>query len=177
VIASVTQTHAYTKASADKIAETVNSALKSFVSGGTKNVLDGVGALVSEALTAFLGASEASEDRIKMYYVMAEDLSIVRVDLRAWYYSVKASGIKDRIEKASAFVAVKSTVDLSKIKFNTFLNLYSRQLKDSGMDETNLIKALDEAKEIYRKFHDVAGGSPLLSSSVLNVVEAPGFSS
>ena len=78
IINSVTQTHAFNSSDASKIADTVNSALKSFVKGGTTNVLDGVGKLISEALTMFLGASQASEDTTKMYFVMAEDLSIVQ---------------------------------------------------------------------------------------------------
>lgn len=179
VLNSVTQTHAYASDSAGKIGDVVTKALKSFCSGSKDEIITGVGGLISDSLNVFLGSGEASTGVLKEYYVMTEGFSIVRVDLRAWYLNVEAQSIKTKIEKATAFVAVKSAVDLAKVKFNTFLNLYQRQLASMKLDDTQISKALDEAQEIYKKFTTnrnvfIAAESPEVP---LRVAALPGHNS
>ncbi len=174
VISSMTQTHAFTSDSAGHIADTVTKALKGFCTGSKDEIINGVGSLITEALTVFLGSGSAETDTLKQYYIMTEGLSIVRVDLMAWYLSVEATGIKEKIQKASAFSATKSAVDITKIKFNTFLNIYQRQLNSMNLNESQIGEALDEAKKIYQKFQTMnlmASGEP---SSFLRIAKLPG---
>ena len=49
-------------------------------------------------------------------------------------------------------MAVKSAVDLTKIRFNTFLNLYSGQLKLMKLSDDKIQTYLTEAQSIYQKF-------------------------
>ena len=74
------------------------------------------------------------------------------------------------MERISAFVAVKSTVDLTKIDFNTFLYLYQNQLTAAHLDKNQVKQALQEAKEIYQVFY----GAGLRPQAVLHVPRAPG---
>lgn len=154
ILNSTMQTHAFTSNHSGVIGNVVSEALKSFCSGSKSEILTGVGSLISNALTAFLGGGSAQERTLKQYYVMTEGLSIIRVDLMAWSLGVEAKGIRKKVEQASAFVAVKSAVDLAKVKFNTFLALYQNQLSSMGLDQKALHVALAETKEIYRQFHD-----------------------
>ncbi|NNB94997.1 hypothetical protein HI113_13940 [Corallococcus exiguus] len=152
VLDSATETHALTSESLNAIGDTVSKSLKSFLSGSKDDILKGVGSLISDALTIFLGGGSAGMDTLKRYYVMTEGLSIVRVDLMAWFLNVEAQGLKTKVEKVSAFSVVKSAVDLSRVKFNTFLNLYSSQLTKMNMDNERIEVALAEAEKIYRRF-------------------------
>lgn len=124
------------------------------MSGGS-GVLDGVGKLISGSITGFLGKADASTGLLDVYYVMTEGLSVVRIDLKCWYLNVAAESIYKKVERVSAFLGVKSTVDLAKIDFNTFLYLYQQQLKEGGLDASRIKEALGEAKLIYKDFKEM----------------------
>lgn len=152
VLASETYTHAMTADSVAKIGDNVIKSLKKFCPGSQQAILDGVGGLITDTLTTFLGEGSASTETKKEYYVLTEGNSIVRVDLLAWYLSVESKAITDKMSKVTAFVAVKSAVDIEKIKFNTFLNLYQAQLTHTTLPEATIDVALEEARKIYNKF-------------------------
>jgi hypothetical protein len=152
ILASTRQVKAFSSESAGHIAEEVKKALTGFVSGTPEGVLDGVGTLISAALTIFLGEASASTGTISEYYVLTSKLSVVRVDLMAWYQNVTAKSIYEKMERVSAFVAIKSVVDLSKLDFSTFLFLYQQQLEAGKVPETDIKKALADARLIYKDF-------------------------
>ena len=175
VLNSETYTHAIASVSQEQIGNAVGSALKSFCSGGKEEILDGVGNLITDALTTFLGSGSASTGTKKQYYVLTEGWSVVRVDLMAWYLNVEAESIKKQIQKASAFVVVKSAVDLNQVRFNTFLNIYRSQLATMKLEDNQIDTALDEAKKIYERFHTTANFmEPLKSSPVASIAAIPG---
>ncbi|MBK1686668.1 hypothetical protein [Rubrivivax gelatinosus] len=175
VLNSETYTHAIASDSVSKIGDSVSSALKSFCSGGKDEILTGVGNLITDALTVFLGSGGASTGTKKQYYVLTEGWSVVRVDLMAWYLEVQAQSIRSTMQKASAFVVVKSAVDLSKIRFNTFLNIYRGQLASMKLKDDQINTALDEARTIYDRFQ--RSNAPAVTGphgSVLAVSSLPG---
>lgn len=153
VLNSTTQTHAYSSSKVDKIGDTVTSALKSFCGGSSGSVIDGVGQLLTGALTTFLGEGDSEDGQTREYYVLVENLAVVRVDVLAWYRTVHASSIRTHAEKVSAFVAVKSAVDLSKIGFNSFLAIYGNQLTLGGTPNREVKAELESAREVYEQFH------------------------
>ena len=177
VLNSETYTHAISSDTVAKIGDTVKSALKSFCSGGKEEILNGVGNLITDALTIFLGSGGASTGTKKQYYILTEGWSVVRVDLMAWYLEVQAQSIRNAMQKATAFVVVKSAVDLSKIRFNTFLNIYRSQLASMKLKDDQINTALDEAKNIYDRFHETHP-QPLLAehAPVLALRGMPGAS-
>ncbi|WP_331740343.1 hypothetical protein [Streptomyces cyaneofuscatus] len=152
VLDSVTETHAYSGKSSANIGDSVTRALKSFCGGSKDEIINGVGTLITDGLSTFLGDASASDTTMQRYYVMAEGFSIVRIDLCAWQFNVDAKGIQGAVEKVGAFVAVKSAVDLSKVRFNTFLNIYARQLESMQLESQALETALEEAKRVFHSF-------------------------
>lgn len=175
VLNSATYTHAITSESMGKIGESVKSALKSFCSGSEADILNGVGNLITDALEVFLGSGSASTGTKKEYYVLTEGWSVVRVDLMAWYLNVEAQSIKSKVERASAFVVVKSTVDISQIKFNTFLNIYRTQLASMKLPDDQIETALDKAQQVYDRFHKITNLKTLEGSSpVISIAKIPG---
>ncbi|WP_035803315.1 hypothetical protein [Kitasatospora mediocidica] len=154
VLESTIQTHAFTSSQVKDIGKPIAGALKSFCRGSADEIIDGVATLVTEVLADFLGGSEGSESTLHRYVVLTEEYSIIRLDLRAWQRSIESSGIRKKAEKVSAFVMVKSAVDLRKIGFNTFLYLYRGQLNAMRMDRGDIEKALERAAQIYSKFHE-----------------------
>ncbi|MEU0356792.1 hypothetical protein [Streptomyces cyaneofuscatus] len=152
VLDSVTETHAYSSKSADAIGTAVTKSLKAFCSGSQDEILGGVGSLISDGLATFLGDSSASDTTMKRYYILTEGYSIIRIDLCAWQYNVEAKGIQSIVEKVGAFVAVKSAVDMSKVKLNTFLNVYARQLATMPVDNGTVEAAIADAKRIHHEF-------------------------
>jgi hypothetical protein len=133
-----------------------------------------IGTLITDALTIFLGSGGASTATKKQYYVMTEGWSVVRVDLMAWYLEVEAQSIKNTMQKVSAYVVVKSAVDLSKVRFNTFLNIYRSQLASMKLENTQIDTALDEAKNIYDRFHKTAALANTNSAVIVSVNSFPG---
>ncbi|WP_069173613.1 hypothetical protein [Streptomyces griseus] len=171
VIDWTTETHAYSSKANTAIGDAVGKALKSFCSGSKENILSGVAGLVNDSLSVFLGNAGASDVSMKKYYVLSEGMSIVRLDILAWQLNVEAKGVQTLMEKVSAFVAVKSTVDLNAVKFNTFLNLYAHQLESMKLSDLELGAALDEATKIFNRFHPAVQQSSL---APLRVASQPG---
>ena len=154
VLKTSKHTHAYAgQSSKDAIGTTVQTALKSFVAGGKANIVSGVGDLVTTAITAFLGEASASTGEMSEYYVMTEGLSIIRVDVYGWYLNVEATTVQTKMQRVSAFVAFKSAVDIAKLDYNTFLNLYQDQLSVTGSATAEEIsKEMDDVYKIFQKF-------------------------
>lgn len=153
VLKTTKHTHAYSSTSADNISGSVNTALQSFVTGGKQSIVSGVGNLISSAITAFLGEASASTGDMQEYYVMTEGLSIVRIDVYGWYLNVQAEAIQRQMERVSAFVGFKSAVDIAKLDYNSFLNLYQDQMTLSASPTSEEIaKELDNVYKIFEKF-------------------------
>jgi hypothetical protein len=166
ILASTRQVRAYSSLDAGHIADEIKTALAGFVQGTPEGVLDGVGQLMTSALTVFLGQASASTGTVSDYYVLTAGLSVLRVDLKAWYLNVTAKSIYEKMERVSAFVAIKSVVDLSKLDFSTFLFLYQQQLYNGKVPDKDIKEAMTIAKEIYKEFEDIkresaAGAAPL----------------
>ena len=159
VLSSLSDVRAFSSSESDNIGNVVKNALSSFIKGSSKSIIGGIGSLISDTMSIFLGKSSASTGTTEEYYIAIEGLSIIRIDMKAWYLNVSSSSIKSKMERIAAVVAVKSVVDLAKIDFSTFLNLYQQQLLETGMNKQQLSEALNSAKEIYKDFKNINGDS------------------
>lgn len=164
IINSKIETRAYTSTSVDDIAKEVRQALKAFTSGTSEGVINGVTKLLGDALKLFFGEATASENTIDEYYVMTEGLSVVRVDCKAWYLNVSAKSVQEKMQLVTAVVAVKSAIDMAKIDFNTFLNLYQRQLFAGDVPAKDVAAQLEEVQEIYDLFRKYSSQRPLVEA-------------
>jgi hypothetical protein len=149
ILARHTEYRAYTSQDVTKIPGEVATAVKGFITGGNDTIVDGVASLVSTALTAILGSGSGQQQEMSSYYIIVQDYAIARYDVRAWSRNIEADGIIKRIETAMAVVAFKSSVDVTKISFNTFLMAYGGQLKAIGLDAGQVKEYLDTAYQVF----------------------------
>lgn len=155
-IDTIKETHAISTDSVE-IVKRVTDGIKKFVKPDKEqdkktNIIDGVGDMLGTAVEAFLGTGSASDDKLERMVVYLSGYGVERLDFKVWKREITGSGIKTKVSKVTAFVGVRSAVDLSKIKLNTFLILYGKQLSAMGFDESRLGEAIDTAKNILAKF-------------------------
>lgn len=93
-----------------------------------KAVQSGVKALISTALDAFIGSTEAGESEEKIYVVIPENNAFVRVDIYIWKYHMESKQLIDDKDTAVAYVLCKSVVDHSKIQIDELIYLISEAL-------------------------------------------------
>lgn len=145
------ETHAYISSNADKISDAVTGAVKGFVQGGKDNITNGVCSLVTTAITALFGSSESSDMTFEKYYVAVEGIALIRLDIMGWKRAITASSLTTKVEQVSAFVMSKSTIDIKKTDFDTFLDLYQGVvLADNPQAKT--LDVIKEAKDLFNAF-------------------------
>lgn len=164
ILANHTEYRAYVKQDAGKIAGEVTSAVKKFLSGGTGEILDGIAGLVTTGLEAIIGAGSGTQQEMKSYYIVVQKFGMVRFDVRAWSRQIEASGITSNIQTSLAIVAYKSSVNVKKLSFNSFLVLYQDQLANIGIPESDWDKYLTEAEAMFKKLGGNTGDSAALMS-------------
>ncbi len=148
----------------DDIMKGVGGALKSILTGTKDNVIGGLTDLINTGLTAILGAGEGEERMEHAYYIATDGMSIVRLDLMYWSRHISASGITKYAEKSLVCTAVKSSVDLEKLDFNSFLSAYNAQLVRCKFKDEQLLEELQNARRIY----DYLCGTPVKRSAMPN---------
>jgi hypothetical protein len=155
------ETHAISADGSRDLINKVTDGIKKFVQPSSSdaeratNIIDGIGSLLGEAVQAFLGEGSASDDKLERMVVYLSGFGVERLDFKVWKREITGSGIKDKMSKVTAFVGVRSAVDMTKIKLNTFLILYGKQLRAMGYDDSKYEEAIDAAKRILAKFHDL----------------------
>jgi len=161
-------TRAYTIEDNTKIISEATTAIKGFVSGGADNIINGIGNLLGTGINALLGSGTGVQAEREDYFVAVEGLSIIRIDVKSWMRKVEVQGLTKKIESIFAFVAVKSSVNVDKITFNTFLQAYKYQLERGNLPQDELIKEITHAKEVFNllKTSDVVSINPKLESVV-----------
>ena len=163
-----TDTRAYTTEDNSKIISEATSAIKGFVSGGAENIINGIGTLLGTGINALLGSGTGLQAEREDYFVAVEGLSIIRIDVKSWIRKVEVTVLTKKIESIFAFVAVKSSVNVDKITFNTFLQAYKYQLERGNLPQDELIKEITHAKEVFNllKTNDIALFHPRVESVV-----------
>lgn len=81
---------------------------------------------------------------------MVDGLALVRIDVKSWTCKVTVVGTLKKIESVLAFTAVKSSVDVDKISFNTFMEAYKYQLQRDAATRTER-KRPDERNQTQPK--------------------------
>ena len=148
---------------------------KSFVTGGSENVISGVGALIGAGINMLMGSGEGVQAEHSDYFIMVDGLALVRIDVKSWIRKVTVVGITQKIESVLAFTAVKSSVDVDKISFNTFMEAYKYQLQRDAahahaLNENDLMKEIKRAKEVYNLLKTDSAESTL----VFDTLKLPG---
>ena len=172
IIADTSEMRAYCKDDSTKIVGEATNAIKSFVTGGSENVISGVGALIGAGINMLMGSGEVVR-MFGLYSFMVDGLALVRIDVKSWIRKVTVVGITQKIESVLAFTAVKSSVDVDKISFNTFMEAYKYQLQRDAaheLNENDLMKEIKRAKEVYNLLKTDSAESTL----VFDTLKLPG---
>ena len=139
--------------------------MKNFIDGGSENVVNGIGELLTGGLNAILGSGTGTQSEMHSYFIVVEAFSIVRFDITAWQRRIEVTGFTSKIENAMTLTAVKSSVDVDKITFNTFLQAYNAQLKKMKFDEHELIEFIKQSKKVFELLRDDNANSNLMLKS------------
>jgi hypothetical protein len=171
------ETRAYVSADATNLVKTVTDAVKKFVAGGSENIIGGIGDLLSGGLNAILGSGTGTESELHSYFVLVEGFSILRFDVTAWQRKIEVTGITQKIQNAMTFSAVKSSVNVDKISFNTFLSAYNSQLLKMQFSPEEIKKFIIEAKEIFELLKDPSNKQEqqLITATTDNNKTEPGY--
>lgn len=154
VLDSYVETSAYMNNSPDVVQNTITTAIEKLAPGTKQDIVGGISQTLAKAIGGFLGSSSASDTTVKEVKVLAEGLSVIRLDILCWQYTVSAIGmLSQQIQSVSVLVMAKSAVDMNELGLNSFLNLYRTQLEKEVSNET-LGDAIDEVRRIYRHFQD-----------------------
>lgn len=177
ILARHKEYRAYVRSDAGKIATEVSSAIKKFISGGTDDIIDGIASLVTTGIEAIIGAGSGVQQEMSSYYIVVQDYGIARYDVRVWVRQIEATGITTQIETALASVAFKSSVDISKLTFNTFLISYGSQLQAMNFPKDKQTEYLDYAIAIYNKLRgETSAGSITNNTTSQALMAAPSSS-
>lgn len=160
---------AYIKQDAGKLSSEISAAVKKFVSGSEDNIITGIANLVTSGLEVILGAGEGVQAEMGSYYIVVQSYGIARYDIRVWTRHVEATGVTEHIENALAIVAFKSSVDVTKLSFNTFLLAYETQLAEMQFGKKEQDEYIEHAKKIYEQLRGrsdvmLASGEAVLPS-------------
>jgi hypothetical protein len=167
VLAKQAFIHAQTAKSVD-VATVVFDNVKSLITtisdeGGewdkiTNASLQAASNIITKGVNMFLGGGSAEDRTDSGYQVAAEGLSLIRLDWRAWMMTVKAESIKTQVDTIVVYSAIKSTVDVNKLSFNGFLNVYLPMLMTLSPEGKGDLKELvEKGREIYQQFGGMAG--------------------
>lgn len=117
-----------------QVAGHMSAAINSFFSIGGKDqdnkeaVRSGVQSLISGALDAFIGSTEAGESEEKIYVVVPENNAFIRADICVWKYHMSDQSMADNQDTAVAYVLCKSVIDHTKITLDELIYLASETL-------------------------------------------------
>ena len=147
---------AVTQNTPEDIIKNLTDALSDMISDPSgEKIIGGIGKIVNQGLTVILGAAEGTEQVSKIYCVTADYPAIVRFDFAFWCRNIVGESIKKYVEHALACVAIKSSVDVNKLSYNTFLSVYNRVLKAAyGNDPKDIDAMLEKARRIYDNLRD-----------------------
>ena len=82
ILRSLVDVRAYSSTEVSNIGNAVKNALGKFVKRTSESVVDGIGSLITDTLSIFLGTSSASTGTTEQYYVATEGLSVIRVIIK-----------------------------------------------------------------------------------------------
>jgi hypothetical protein len=148
VVGQVKQTRAVTKTSMSSIVSETASTLGDMI-GGQTPILTGVGKIIEGALNDIMGEGQGQEKEVSTYAVVAEEEAIVRYDTAFWGRNISSKSLMEHMESVFACVAIRSSVDCSKMDYSTFLAVVTPALRGAYSDADRKQK-LQEAKTTFQ---------------------------
>lgn len=125
-----------------------------------QNIINGIAKTANEFLKVLLGAGEGTEQYSQVYTTGIDGsgmaMSLVRTDFMFWCRKITASSLKEKMDSALTCVAYKSVIDVSKLKFDDFRNVYSKVVDKGIPDDVSqeerkkiIMQCIQDAKDIF----------------------------
>lgn len=149
----------------DLVPTIANSIMGMYDEHTPKNIINSIAKTVNEFLKVLIGSCEGTEQYAQVYTTGIDGsgmaMSLVRTDFMFWCRKITASSLKEKMDSALVCVAYKSVIDVSKLKFDDFRNVYSKVV-DNGLPEDLtvldrkkvIIQCIQDAKQIF----EILGG-------------------
>jgi hypothetical protein len=170
ILSSQYDIRCYVDSDSTKIEQEAITAVRGFISGGSDNVVNGIAILLAAGINTLLASGTGLQKDRKDYFIAVDGMSIVRIDIMTWMRRISVIGITKRIDAALAFTAVKSSVDVNKISFNTFLHAYKYQLENAKIEQNILLEEIKKAKEVFELLKDKQLPSIPEREAILNIM-------
>lgn len=173
VIENVAQYRCITSNTMSTLLEDVTATITSLFADGTaENIIKGIAQIVTKSLETIIGISEGAEQSTKIYAIGIDGnpsgLSIVRTDYVIWCRRLSSKSLKEKMDSALSCVSYKSVVDVSKMDFHDFRSVYAKVLQSGGgMSVDDVIKAIEEAKKIFKALGGKVDDTPLWKTDML----------
>ncbi|WP_201003016.1 hypothetical protein [Pseudomonas cichorii] len=144
---------AVTRIEGDTIKNTVEPLMEKISPGVGSGGKKAINAMVTNIVSGFLGNSAAFGNTEEYYIVYAEHNALIRLDIHLWNQKVNFSGgVKKELNDLLVMTYSKSAIDVQKLKLNTFIALYQRQLSSINLKID--IDEISRIKSIYNLLHD-----------------------
>ncbi|GGN42827.1 hypothetical protein GCM10010842_29650 [Deinococcus daejeonensis] len=165
ILARHAEYRAYVQQDNGKMIDEVTSAVRKFLGGGATEIVNGIGSLVTTGLDSIIGAGTGMQREFQTYYVVVQNYSVIRFDVRAWAREIEAQGITENIETCLVIVGYQSSVDVRKLDFNAFIGLYQLQLAKLGIPDSDWQTYFTDAEAIYQKLGGSMGSRSTLKEA------------
>jgi hypothetical protein len=151
-----------------QVGDHMTQAIDAFFSIGGKDqdtkkaIQGGVKALISTALDAFIGSTEAGESEERIYVVIPENNAFVRADIAVWKYHMSEKALGDNEDSAVAYVLCKSVIDHTKLTLDELIYLVSQTLTERPVKRYADLPASDTDPTIRKRVRLDFNGQPML---------------
>lgn len=151
IIGAYSYVHAMTRyTDPNHIVATFRNALAKAVTVGRFRAIDSISVLLAESLKSALQDPNTHTEGKALYVVLADGQSLVRLDIKMWYADVPSHALHKAAEKIVVVSAVKSTIDVTRLALNTFLNVYQRQLRGGSVGGSELMREIEDIAALFR---------------------------
>ena len=122
-----------------------------------ESIINGVTNLLKNGINIILGSGIGAETEFEQYTCCldgsGEIPSFVRIDMMIWGRNISTESLKKTLDSAFTVVFYKSILDVSKIEFMEFANLYSDILSSGFPDgpdkQQKILEAITNAKKMF----------------------------
>ncbi|KAG9123997.1 hypothetical protein FRC07_013253 [Ceratobasidium sp. 392] len=143
----------YTVGVSDKPADNVSNAVNSFFGIATAKdgektdkVVEGFKSVVTAALDAFLGNSQAGEHEEQKFFVFVQHNAIIRIDVKLWRYNFTSKGVMAEENDVLCYIICSSVVDRTALTHDEMIYLLSEHAGDDNVEAY-----VDDLAKIWKK--------------------------
>lgn len=104
--------------------------------------------LIENLISGFLGGPKSPEDTKEHFFVYAEGLSLIRLDVYLWEQKINFSALgQNSLGSVLVMTYCKSAINAEKINLNTFITLYQYQF--AGTESAMNANEFNRIKQIF----------------------------